>query len=138
MGKKVTTTLAVLLAAFPMYRSTLSNLKVGGSAVLKVGADKHRVTRISNSEYTQEEITMSSQAIARLQTVASDAKIKKLENEKKACQKTIDAIGEKIKKLKQRKLPDLKPGSPEIKSLGQARKRIKEIDQEIKTLKAAE
>jgi hypothetical protein len=137
MGKKVTTTLAVLLAAFPMYRSTLSNLKVGNSAVLKVGSDKHRVTRISNSEYTQEEITMSSQAIARLQTVASDAKIKKLENEKKQCQKTIDAVTEKMKKLKDRKLPDLKPNDPQMKSLGQARKRLKEIDSELKKLKAA-
>jgi wobble nucleotide-excising tRNase len=81
---------------------------------------------------------MQTQAIARLKVTASDAKIKKLENEKKACQKTIDAVEERVKKLKQRKLPDLKPNDPQIKSLGQARKRIKEIDAEIKKLKAAE
>ena len=75
---------------------------------------------------------MSIQALQRLQVVASDARIRKLEAEKKQQQKTIDAVNEKIKKLKQRKLPDLKPNSPELKSLGQARKRVKEIDEEIK------
>lgn len=51
---KVKVTLATLLACFPKYKDTLSNLQIGKSVTLKTGADKHQVTRTSQNEYTQE------------------------------------------------------------------------------------
>lgn len=55
-GHKVSVSKATLMASFPMYRDTIANLAVGKSAVLKVGAEKHKVTRVSEIQYTQEQM----------------------------------------------------------------------------------